>query len=100
MVPDPLVTLLEDFDADGADFGAMNWSDPGLTARLAELAAGADGDSAQAARREISAVLQEQLPVIPVAWYRQSAVVSERVEGIELDPLERSWQLSELRWAQ
>jgi peptide/nickel transport system substrate-binding protein len=34
-----------------------------------------------------------------VAWYRQSAVVSDRIDGFELDPLERSWRLTELEWA-
>ena len=44
-------------------------------------------------------ILQSELPVIPVAWYRQSAVVSKRVEGLSLDPLERSWRLTDLTWA-
>jgi peptide/nickel transport system substrate-binding protein len=98
LVPDPLVTLLEDFDADGADFGAMGWSSSMVTARLGDLAAGATGDAAAAARRDVAQVLQDELPVIPVAWYRQSAVVSDRVTGVDLDPLERSYQLSRIRW--
>ncbi|WP_218123772.1 ABC transporter substrate-binding protein [Quadrisphaera sp. DSM 44207] len=99
LVPDPLVTLLEDFGPTGAGFGAMGWSDRRVTAALDELAAGAQGERAAALRTEVADVLQEQLPVIPVAWYRQNAVVSDRVDGLVLDPLERSWRLSDVRWA-
>ena len=99
LVPDPLVTLLEDFDADGAGFGPMGWTSATLDAQLADLADGATPEQAATARGEVARVLQDELPIVPVAWYRQSAVVSDRVEGIELDPLERSYRLSEVRWS-
>lgn len=44
--------------------------------------------------------LQEAMPVIPIAWYQQTAAVSGRLEGFSIDPLERSYKLSELRWAE
>jgi peptide/nickel transport system substrate-binding protein len=100
LVPDPVVTLLGDFGADGADFGAMGWQDEELVADLTAIAAGGDGggpDTA-AARERVVATLHEQLPVVPVAWYRQSAVVSDRVEGVEVDPLERTWRISDMAW--
>lgn len=100
LVPDPLVTLLEDFDADGADFGPMGWRSPELDARLADLADGAVPAEAEAARRGIAQVLQDELPIVPVAWYRQSAVVSDRVDGVVLDPLERSYGLADVRWSE
>ncbi len=100
LVPDPLATMLTDFADGGADFGPMNWRDDRLTAALDDLADGADDDAAAAARRaEVAQVLQEELPLVPVAWYTQGAATSERVEGFELDPLERSWRMSTLRWA-
>jgi peptide/nickel transport system substrate-binding protein len=99
LVPDPLVTLLEDFDADGAEYGAMGWTSPTVTAGLQDLADGADEPGAETLRRDIAGVLHDELPVIPVAWYRQSAVVSDRVEGVVLDPLERSFRISDMTWA-
>ena len=99
LVPDPLVTLLGDFRPEGADWGAMGWSDQELTGTLADLADGADDATADAGREAVASILQAQLPVIPVAWYRQSAVVSDRVDGFTLDPLERSWRLDELSWS-
>lgn len=97
LVPDPLVTLIEDFGPEGADWGAMGWADEALLSTLSDMAEGVGDDVA--GRRAVAEILQRDLPVIPVAWYRQSAVVSERVDGFELDPLERSWLLSEMRWA-
>lgn len=99
LVPDPLITLLGDYAPEGADWGAMGWSEPELTEALDDLADGADATTAHAGRAAVAGILQEQLPVIPVAWYRQSAVVSDRVGGFTLDPLERSWRLDELSWS-
>jgi peptide/nickel transport system substrate-binding protein len=99
LVPDALVTLTEDFGADGADYGAMGWNNPTLTSTLNTMASGADPDGLKEGRRQVTEILQRDLPVIPVAWYRQSAVVSKRVDGLALDPLERSWRLTELTWA-
>ncbi|SDI78749.1 peptide/nickel transport system substrate-binding protein [Arthrobacter subterraneus] len=96
LVPDPIVTLLKDYPADGGDWGAMNWSDPDMTAALDRLTTEAeyDGAAADTARTRIAGTLQEQLPVIPVSWYRQSVIVNDAVEGFVLDPLERNWNLA------
>ncbi|WP_081737656.1 ABC transporter substrate-binding protein [Arthrobacter sp. H41] len=96
LVPDPIVTLLKDYPAEGGDWGAMNWSDPDMTEALSRLVTESDhtGAEANTAREQIGITLQEQLPVIPVSWYRQSVIVNDAVEGFVLDPLERSWNLA------
>jgi peptide/nickel transport system substrate-binding protein len=99
LVPDPLVTLLGDFPPEGSDWGAMGWSSEQLDATLAGLAAGMKEPQAEQARAQVAAILQEELPVIPVAWYRQSAVVSDGIEGLVLDPQERNWLLADLSWS-
>lgn len=99
LVPDALVTLMDDYGPKGADYGAMGWNNPALTATLQGIAKGTDAAAAAAGRKKVTEILQEELPVIPVAWYRQSAVVSKRVEGLSLDPLERSLRLTDLTWA-
>ena len=98
LVPDALVTLADDFGPDGADYGAMGWNNTTLTSTLNTMAGTADADVLRAGRQRATEILQSELPVIPVAWYRQSAVLSPRVEGLALDPFERSWRLSELSW--
>ena len=99
LVPDALVTLAEDFGPDGADYGAMGWNNPVLMSTLNTMTSGTDTSDLVEGRRQVTDILQSELPVIPVAWYRQSAVLSQRVEGLALDPLERSWRLTELTWA-
>lgn len=99
LVPDALVTLTDDFRPEGADYGAMGWTNAELTSALKAMATGTDAGSGEENRRTVTEILHDELPVIPVAWYRQSAVVSDRVEGLELDPLERSWRLTDLTWS-
>ncbi|GGG62407.1 ABC transporter substrate-binding protein [Kocuria dechangensis] len=96
LVPDPTVTLLKDYAAEGGDWGAMGWSDPDLLAAMEQLTTDADqsGTEADVAREQVATTLQQELPVVPVSWYRQSAVVNDAVEGFVLDPLERSWGLA------
>lgn len=100
LVPDPLVTLLTDLDPAGADWGAMNWQSAEVTAALGQLSSGASDSDAATARGTVTTTLQEELPLIPVAWYRQSAVLADTVSGLELDPLERSWRISQATWAE
>ena len=98
-VPDPTGTLLQDFGPRGGDWGAMGWSSDTLDRALAELALGTAGAERSAAlRASVAAVLQAELPVIPVTWYRQQVAVGRRLAGVSLDPLERSYRISRMGW--
>lgn len=99
LTPDALVTVAGDFGPDGGDYGSMGWNSAALSSTLESMFGGADAAALRAGRADVAEILQSELPVIPVAWYRQSAVVSQRVEGLTLDPLERSWRLSDLSWS-
>lgn len=99
LVPDPLVTALQDFGPGGGDWGAMNWSSAAMEQALATLKRGADPASAVALRQTVSRILLAEVPVIPVSWYQQTVAVSKRVSGLTLDPYERSYRLSEVTWA-
>jgi peptide/nickel transport system substrate-binding protein len=74
----------------------MNWSDAQVVAALQRLA----GDSRHAAqdRALVAATLQRALPVIPIAWSRQTSAISTRLRGASIDPYERSYRLSQLEW--
>lgn len=99
-LPDPVATLLQDFGPDGGDWGAMGWRNAEVPALLARLASGAQRAPAQgrAERARVAAVLQSELPLIPVVWYRQVCAVSRRIEGASIDPFERSYRISQLLW--
>ncbi len=78
----------------------MNWSNPELTDTLARLGAVADLDERVRLRQRVSAILQVELPVIPVAWYDYAVAASSRLDKVSIDPLELSYRLSAMRWAQ
>ncbi|WP_440112310.1 ABC transporter substrate-binding protein [Acidovorax sp. BL-A-41-H1] len=99
-VPDPAGTLAGDFSAQGGDWGAMGWHSDAVVQALAELMRSApEARRAQALRATVTQVLQSELPVIPVAWYRQHVAVNRRLQGVSLDPLERSYRLSDMDWS-
>jgi len=98
-VPDPTGTLMQDFGAAGGDWGAMGWTSDPLVEALAELTHGASSpERAAGLRAQVTAELQSNLPVVPIAWYRQQVAVGPRLAGVSLDPLERSYRLTAMRW--
>lgn len=99
LVSDPLVDIAAVFAPEGNDWGVMNWQDAGIEGAIDALLTGASGEAAVAHRTTIARTAQEQLPLIPVAWYRMNAAVSERVDGFVMDPLETTWRLTDLQWA-
>ncbi|MDQ4053917.1 MAG: ABC transporter substrate-binding protein [Actinomycetota bacterium] len=99
LVADPLVTVADTFAPEGSDWGVLNWQDSGVTAAVDELLDGAEGGRAEVLRATITETAQEQLPLIPIAWYRMNAAVSDRVDGFVIDPLESSWRISNARLA-
>ncbi len=98
LVADPLVDVAAVFAPEGNDWGVMNWRDPAVERALDALLAGASDRAAERHRETVIRTAHEQLPLIPVAWYRMNAAVSGRVDGFALDPLEASWRISDLRW--
>ena len=96
LIPDPIGTILSDY-APGGDWGAMGWEAPEFTALVRAIARGEgdEGDRAEAAR-----ILHQDLPVIPVAWYRQTLAASRGLTGVAIDPYERSFGLQSLERAE
>lgn len=97
-IADPSVTLLQDFGSAGGDWGAMGWSDPALVSALASLQGSGEAAARAALRRQVTTTLQGELPVIPVAWNRLVAAVQPGLAGFSLDPFERSYRISRMRW--
>lgn len=96
LVPDPIGTVMQDYAPTG-DWGAMGWDNPGFVDLVGRIARGEAGAEARA---EAAAVLQAELPVIPIAWYQQTLAASNRVEGATIDPWERTFGLPAIRWAE
>lgn len=98
LVPDPIGTVLQDFGANGGDWGAMKWTNAEMVATLADLSKTADPAKRAALRGTVARLVQADLPVIPIAWYRHTAATSKRITGAKIDPLERSYRLTDIVW--
>lgn len=96
LVPEPLGTVLSDYAPQG-DWGAMGWQNDEIGA-LAQTLARGEGGAAE--RASITAILQAELPVIPIAWYQQTMAVRSGLSGAAIDPWERSFGLPALRGAE
>lgn len=102
LIPDPIGTVLSDYAPTG-DWGAMGWNNPEIVALAQALARGdasVSEDDGDAARARISAILQAELPVIPIAWYRQTLAVAAGIDGATIDPWERDFGLAQLRFTE
>jgi peptide/nickel transport system substrate-binding protein len=86
LVPDPIGTLMQDYAPTG-DWGAMGWQNADFAASVQKMAAEGGGDADRAA---LATILHAELPVLPIAWYQQTAAVSKTVKGIVIDPYERT----------
>jgi peptide/nickel transport system substrate-binding protein len=99
LVPDPLGTLLQDFgSANGGDWGAMGWSSTHIRSALDALSSSSDQQRRSQLRGSIATVLHAELPVIPIAWYQHTATSSKRLANVSIDPLERSYRISQMSW--
>ena len=96
LIPDPIGTVLGDYVGNG-DWGAMNWQNE----EFASLVRGISrGEGSEADKAAAAAILHDDLPVIPIAWYQQTLAVSDNVTGATIDPFERSFGLQDIRWAE
>lgn len=93
LIPNPVGTVLSDYAPTG-DWGAMGWQNDEII-DLARAVGRGDGGDAERAR--IAEILQTELPIIPIAWYRQTLAVAKGVTGTVIDPWERTFGLSDLK---
>jgi peptide/nickel transport system substrate-binding protein len=98
LTPDPIVNAFDDFKAGGGDWGAMNWTAPAVDQALRTALSTADPQARAGAVRLVTDALQAELPVIPVAWSVLTAANTVGLRGVSIDPLERSYGLSQVRW--
>ena len=100
LTPDPIGTVLQDFGPGGGDWGAMGWDNADVADALDAIAATSD----QAIRSEniatVTRILHEELPVIPITWYQHTVAIASDLQGVVIDPLQRSYGLSKVSWAE
>jgi len=98
LTPDPIGTVLQDFGAGGGDWGAMGWDNWAVAKALETIAASEDKTQRAEAIGLVASELQSGLPVIPIVWYQHTVAIAEGLQGVIVDPLQRSYGLSEMNW--
>jgi len=99
LTPDPIGTVLQDFGTGGGDWGAMGWENADVAKALETIAATGDQQKRAPHIASVARILHEELPVIPVVWYQHTVAIASGLEGVIVDPLQRSYGLSKLSWS-
>ncbi len=89
-IPDAVATIMTDFGPaeERGGWGAMNWNSDKLNLLLQQYMHTFDDHARNEMGLEIVRVLNEEMPVIPVAWYDNHVAVSTQIGGFEQDPFE------------
>ncbi|MGQ4274805.1 ABC transporter substrate-binding protein [Terrihabitans sp. B22-R8] len=99
LTPDPFVNVLDDFGEGGGDWGAMNWSAPDVAAALTKASRSGNPDDRIAAIRLVTQSVQNELPVLPIAYYQHTIAHNSKLEGVVVDPLEMNYGLAAMSWS-
>lgn len=98
LISNPLATVLQDYSKGGGDWGAMNWENKTMLDLLEKLKETADPQMQKEYIQAASKLLAEEMPTIPVVSYLHTAVTSKEIVNFSLDPLERTYRITELNW--
>ena len=99
-IPDAFGNIYGDFGPEPSAWGPIGWQSERLNTLLAEYLAEFDATSSGKIRDELIAILQEELPAIPVTWYEHIVGVSDRIEGVDIDPFEIKSYIRGARWVE
>jgi peptide/nickel transport system substrate-binding protein len=93
-VPDVIATIIPDFTRERSTWGTLNWAGRNrIKALTDEYVQSFDASRKQALRMEITKIIHEETPVTAVAWFEHTVAVSNRVQGLVIDPYEMRYML-------
>ena len=99
-VPDPIATIIPDYTLERIVWGTANWSDRDrMRALTTQYVESFDEARRAGLRRDITRLIQDEMPVIPVSWFEHTVAVSSRVRDVVIDPFETNYYLSGVRWS-
>lgn len=99
-VPDPIGTIIPDYTRERSSWGTMNWTGRERMRKLTdEYVTSFDPDRRAALRREMTALIHEEMPVIPVSYFEHSVAVGTRLRDVAIDPFETRYLLDRISWA-
>ncbi len=99
LTPDPIGTTIQDFGIGGGDWGSMGWDNADVANALDQISMTADPAKRAPYIARVAKALQDELPLMPITWYQHTAAVSADLEGVVIDPLQRTYGLSKVSWS-
>lgn len=99
LTPDPIGTVLQDFGKGGGAWGAMGWKNATVEKSLEAIAAIDDPSGRAPHIAKVAQILHDELPVIPIVWYQHTVAIASKLQGVVVDPLQRSYGLSKVHWS-
>jgi peptide/nickel transport system substrate-binding protein len=88
-VPDPIATIIPDYTLERSVWGTLNWDGRSRMKTLTDSYVTTFDDAARAPlRRQITKLIHEEMPVIPVSWFEHTVAVSNRAQNVLVDPFE------------
>ncbi len=95
---DPLPLLMRDFATKkGSGWGPTNWESAQFNQILNQLSSETDQDQYRALSTQAAQLLAEEMPLIPITYYRQLVAVNNRVSDFTFDPFEINYRISEMQ---
>lgn len=93
---DPFALMVQDFANGGSDWGVMNWRNENLDQALKKLETENDPEKAKQLKQQVSQIIHDELPIIPIVYDQQTVVGHQSIRGLTLDPFERRFYLEKL----
>ncbi len=88
-VPDPIATIIPDYTRERSVWGTLNWGGRSRMKALTDAyVQDFDDTSLARLRRDITRLIHDEMPVIPISWFQHTVAVSSRTHGVIVDPFE------------
>lgn len=95
---DPLPLLMRDFATKkGSGWGPTNWESAEFTQILNQLSSEMDQQQYRELSTKAARLLANEMPLIPITYYRQLVAVNNRVSDFTFDPFEINYRISEMQ---
>lgn len=100
LLPDAVGTIAVDYTNGGAPWGAMGWQSARLDQIVSDYTRTFDPEEAAQGRKEIVAIMQSELPVLPITWTQKVIINHKSLSFVPADPFEMTYYLDKMKWAE
>lgn len=100
LLPDAGGTIANDYSNGGDPWGSLGWESAMFDQVISDYSSSFNKQESAKKRDEITAILQNELPVIPIAWTQKVVVNHRSITGVQEDMFELTYFLDQVKWAE